>query len=437
MQSSGGHGISKGDALSLRAIPCLLSVCLAVTAILAEASAENWPQFRGADRSATSKETGLLRKWGAGEPKLLWKKEAGPGYAGPAVFAGRVYFNDYDTKTSEWLVRCLSLADGNELWRYREPKEIRPNHLITRTVPAVDGKYVFTMDQKCVFHCLDAQTGKELWRKNLVEEHKTRIPAWYNGQCPLIENDRVIIAAGGDILAVALEKAGGKPLWQTPNPEGWAMSHSSLMPAELGGVKQYLYCTLKGLAGISAADGKLLWSFPWKFNVAVAPSPLAIGNDRVFMTSLYNADSVMIRVKREGERFTAEKVFSLPASEWNSEVHTPVLYKDHMFAVGKKQRGLFTCLDLNGKIVWTSEGKASFGLGSFLLADGMFFALEGDTGMLRLIEASTTEYKELASAQVLKGQDVWGPMALSDGKLVLRDTTSMVCIEVGGTTAGK
>ena len=119
-------------------------------------------------------------------------------------------------------------------------------------------------------------------------------------------------------------------------------------------------------------------------------------------------------------------------NEWNSEVHTPIVYKGHMFAVGKKKRGLFTCLNFDGKEVWTSDGKASFGLGSFLLADGMFFVLEGDTGMLRLIEASTTEYKELAKAQVLNGQDVWGPMALSDGKLVLRDLTKMVCIDVRG-----
>jgi outer membrane protein assembly factor BamB len=103
-----------------------------------------------------------------------------------------------------------------------------------------------------------------------------------------------------------------------------------------------------------------------------------------------------------------------------------------MFAVGKKKRGLFTCLSLDGKEVWTSEGKASFDLGSFLLADGMFFVLDGKTGMLRLIDANTTGYKELASAQVLSGPDVWGPMALSDGKLVLRDLTKMVCLNVKG-----
>ena len=101
-----------------------------------------------------------------------------------------------------------------------------------------------------------------------------------------------------------------------------------------------------------------------------------------------------------------------------------------MFAVGKKRRGLFTCLDADGKQVWTSDGQASFGLGSFILADGMFFILEGKTGMLRLVEANTKEYKELAHAQVLGGHDVWAPLALSDGKLVIRDLERMVCLQV-------
>ena len=89
-------------------------------------------------------------------------------------------------------------------------------------------------------------------------------------------------------------------------------------------------------------------------------------------------------------------------------------------------------MSFDGKQVWTSEGKASFELGSLFLADGMLFVLEGKTGMLRLIEASTTEYKELASAKVLDGPDVWAPMALSNGKLVLRDLSKMVCLDVRG-----
>jgi outer membrane protein assembly factor BamB len=101
--------------------------------------------------------------------------------------------------------------------------------------------------------------------------------------------------------------------------------------------------------------------------------------------------------------------------------------------VGKKKRGLFSCLDLDGKEVWTSDGQAYFGLGSFMLADGMFIAIEGKTGMVRLIEASTKGYKQLASAQLLDGHDVWGPPALSDGMLVIRDLSKMIAVNLKGS----
>jgi outer membrane protein assembly factor BamB len=298
-------------------------------------------------------------------------------------------------------------------------------------VPATDGKYVFSLDPKAVLHALDAATGKEIWRKNFVQDYGSKIPPWYNGQNPLIEKDKVLVApAGTSALIVALDKATGEELWATPNPEGWLLSHASLMPAKLGGVDQYLFSVLQGTVGVSAADGKLLWHFPFKFNISVSPSPLAIDSERVYVTAPYDSGGAMFRVKRNSDAFTTEPIFGHAANEWNSEVQTPIVFEDHMFAVGKKRRGLFTCLDFDGKQVWTSEGRASFGLGSFLLADGMFFILDGKTGMLRLLEASTKEYKELASARILGGHDVWGPLALSDGKLVMRDFGRMVCIKV-------
>jgi outer membrane protein assembly factor BamB len=426
----------------VNAFGCLVALGCAMAAPLATVRAGNWPQFRGPNRDGISTEAELLRKWPAGGPRVLWKVDACQGYAAAAIHSGRVYFNDYNRDTKEWMVRCLSLEDGEQLWRFAEKKKrgIRPNHGITRTVPAVDSKYVFTLDPKCVLHCLDATTGAQIWRKSLVRQYQTKIPPWYAGQCPLIEPDRVIVAPGGPTLMVALDKATGETIWETSQPADEQypmMSHSSVMPAELDGVAQYVHATLKGVAGVSVADGKRLWFFPRKFNLAVAPSPLVVGDRRIFMTSLYNAGSTMIQVQRDGDQFVPEEVYSLPGNQWNSEVHTPILYKNHMFAVGKKKRGMFTCLDLKGNVVWTSERKASFGLGSFLLADGMFFVLEGRTGMLRLIEASTTAYKELDKAQLLSGDNVWGPMALADGKLVLRDMKKMICVQVGRRTEAK
>jgi outer membrane protein assembly factor BamB len=402
----------------------------AASALPAASVAEDWNQFRGPARTNISRETGLARKWPAGGPKQLWSVPVAQGYAGAALVGGRVYHHDYDEAKGEWCVNCRNLADGKLVWQFREAREIRPNHAITRTVPAVDARFVFSLDPKAVLHCLDVKTGKEVWRKSLVTDYKATIPSWYNGQCPLMEADRLIIGTGGAAILVALDKATGKDIWRTPNPGNLLMSHSSVMPATLGGVKQYLYATLKGPLGISATDGKLLWEYPRKFNVALAPSPIAVSEELVFLTGSYDAGSVMVRVKKSGAAFQAEPVFDMKNNEWNSEVHTPIVYKSFMFAVGKKKRGLFTCLSFDGKEVWTSDGKAAFGLGSFLMADGMFFVMEGDTGKLHMLDGVTTGYTELASAQVLAGQEVWGPMAISGGRMVLRDLSKMICIEL-------
>jgi outer membrane protein assembly factor BamB len=222
------------------------------------------------------------------------------------------------------------------------------------------------------------------------------------------------------------------------------MSHSSLMPATIGGVKQYLYLTLNKVVGVAAADGQLLWSIPFATKMAAVPSAVSIGDGRVFITSGYEAGSMMFQVDKGASGFTARKLYDLTAAQFNSEVHTPILYKNHLFAVSSKTRGRFSCVGLDGKVVWQSPvasgdpaATRTFGLGGFMLVDGMFFVLDGDSGMLRLIEASTTGYKELASVQVLSGEEVWGPIALSNGRMVIRDRSQMVCLQVGPIVAGK
>jgi outer membrane protein assembly factor BamB len=404
----------------------------------------DWPQFRGPDRSNISSETGLLHKWPAKGPKILWKTPVCEGYAGAAIKDGRVYLNDYDEQKKEHLVRCISLATGKDIWRWSYAVEIRPNHGITRTVPAVGQNLVFSLDPKCRFHALDAKTGKLVWQKNLVQEYKATIPGWYAGQNPLLDGDRVLLATGGNALVIAFDQSSGNEIWRTPNPNKELMSHSSLMPATIGGVKQYLYLSMKNLMGIAADNGQLLWSVPFTARIVAVPSPVSIGDGRIFVTSGYEAGSAMYQVEKTASGFTARKLYSLKSTQFNSEAQTPILYQNHLFAVSSKTRGRFTCLGLDGKVVWQSpvvsgdaNASRTFDLGGFLLADGMFFILDGRTGMLRLIEASTKEYKELASAQILHGEDVWGPLALSDGKLIIRDMGQMVCLQVGRTGAGK
>jgi outer membrane protein assembly factor BamB len=419
--------------MSSRILAFLLSVLISIAAV-----GGDWPQFRGPDRSNISKETGLYRTWPAQGPKVLWKTPVCEGYAGAAIKDGLVYVNDYDFEKKENLIRCISLADGKDVWRWSYPVEIRSNHGITRTVPSIGTKLVFSLDPKCRFHALDAKTGKLVWQKNLVQDYGAKIPGWYAGQNPLLDGDRVIIATGGNAVAVAFEQATGKEIWRTPNPANELMSHSSLMPATIGGVKQYLYLTMKNLMGIDVTDGKLLWSIPFSARMVAVPSPVSIGDGRIFVTSGYEAGSAMYQVEKAAAGFTAKKLFAVASNEFGSEAHTPILYQDHLFAVSSKnKKGRFTCLGLDGKVVWESpigssaETSKTFDLGGFLMADGMFFALDGKSGVLRLLEASTKEYKELASARILGEDDVWGPLALSNGKLIIRDMSQMVCLQVG------
>jgi len=413
--------------------------------ILASVSAlsADWPQFRGPNRDNISTETGLLRSWPAKGPKALWTTPVCEGYAGAAIKDGRIYLNDYDAAAKAHLVRCISLADGKDIWRWSYPVEIRPSHGITRTVPAVGQKLVFSLDPKCRFHALDLKTGKLVWQKNLVQEYKSTIPGWYAGQNPLLDGDKVLLATGGDALVIAFDQATGKELWRAPNPGKDVMSHTSLMPALIGGIKQFLYLSMNKVTGVSS-DGQILWSSPFIAKMAACPSPVSIGDGRIFVTSGYEAGSTMYRIQKGASGFTVQKLYDLTSMQFNSEVHTPILYQNHLFAVSSKTRGRFTCLGLDGKVVWQSPvvsgdpgATRTFDLGAFMLADGMFFILDGKTGMLRLLEANTKQYKELASAQILGGEDVWGPIALSNGKLVIRDMNQMICLQVGQAAGAK
>ena len=195
-----------------------------------------WPGFRGPNRDAVSPEdTPLADAWTAGEPKPLWTVDVGDGYAGAAVLNGRVYLMDYDRDAQADALRCLSLADGKEMWKFSYPLAVKRNHGMSRTVPAVTPRFVVGLGPKCHVSCLDAVSGKFQWGIDLVREYGATVPAWYAGQCPLIDGDRVILAPAGRSLMIAVDLATGKVLWQTPNPRDWKMTHVSITPMEIAG----------------------------------------------------------------------------------------------------------------------------------------------------------------------------------------------------------
>ena len=389
-----------------------------------------WPQLRGPNRDGISPETiSLARSWQTGEPRELWGVDVGEGYAGAAVLGGRVYLMDYDREKKADALRSLSLADGREIWRYTYPVPVKRNHGMSRTVPAVTERFVVAMGPKCHVICVDAVGGELRWGLDLVRQYGTTVPPWYAGQCPLIQDGAVILAPGGkNALLLAVDTETGKELWRSPNPRGWKMTHSSVMPMELGGERMYAYCANNGVVGVSAKDGSILWdTTEWKISFATVPSPLILDGGRIFLSGGYNAGSLMLQLKKEDGHFVAKPVFKLDAEVFGATQHTPIFQNGHIFGV--RADGKFVCLNLEGKPVWTSDPGQQFGLGSFILGDGLLYAMN-DSGLLRLIEATPEKYVLLAQAQVLKGRESWGPLALVGGRLIARDLTRMVCLDV-------
>ena len=391
----------------------------------------DWSQFRGPNRDGISPEaTNVARDWKTTPPRQFWALDAGEGYAGAAVRYGRVYVLDYERDPKLSVLRCLSLADGQEIWRFAYPLTIKRNHGMTRTVPTLSGPYLVALDSKCNVFCLAATNGELKWTLSLVREFGATVPEWYAGQCPLVDGDRVILAPGGkDALLLAVDLATGKPLWQTPNPRGWNMTHSSIMPMEFAGRRLYVYCARGGFVGVDAKDGKLLWeTSDWKISIATVPSPLPLPEGRIFLTGGYSAGSLMFQLVEENGKLAPKSVFKLTDKVFGATQHTPVFRDGHLY--GPRADGRFVCLGLDGKVVWASGPAETFGLGSFLMAGDVIFALN-DAGKLRLIEASPARFNLLAEAQILEGRESWGPMALAGGRLIARDLTRIVCLDVG------
>jgi outer membrane protein assembly factor BamB len=244
-----------------------------------------------------------------------------------------------------------------------------------------------------------------------------------------MENGAVILAPGGkDALLLAVEGETGKELWRTPNSHGWKMTHSSVMPMEFAGERMYVYCANNGVVGVSAKNGSILWeTTAWKISIATVPSPLILESGRIFLTGGYNAGSLMVQLKKDNERLVAQPVFKLEPEVFGAAQHTPIYHDGHIYGV--RADGKFVCLNLEGKPVWTSDSGQQFGLGSFIMAEGLLFAMN-DSGLLRLIQATPEKYTLLAQAQVLKGRESWGPLALANGRLIARDLTRMVCLDV-------
>jgi len=404
----------------------------------AAAPAGDWPRFRGKENSGISTEAGLLDAWPEAGPKLLWTVEGlGKGYSTVSIADGKIFtMGDLERDGSEQqFVIALDLATREELWA----APVGPPHRDgPRSTPTVDGELVCAIGTDGDLVCLESATGQLRWRKSFPEDFGGKMmTGWKYSESPLVDGEKLLCTPGGpEATVVALHKRTGDVIWKCAVPEIGGRGkdgagYSSMIVAEIDGVRQYLQILGRGAVGIEAETGRFLWGYNRIANgVANIPTPVMRG-DHVFVTTSYKTGSALLKLTRNGDGMDVEEVYFLGQKEFENHHGGVVLVGDHVYGGSGQNKGVPVCLEFEtGKIAWKQEDTAGRRSAAVLYADGhLYFRYED--GVVALIEATPEAYrlKGTFRAAVRNGPG-WPHPVIHDGKLYLRDKDALMCYDV-------
>jgi outer membrane protein assembly factor BamB len=437
----------------------LTLILLIISTIIIQA--QDWPQYMGPDRNNTSPEKGILRNWPASGPEVLWTVNVGPGYGGPVIKDGKIYLLDRDDKTGD-IMRCFDFNTGKELWKFSYDAPGSVMFPGSRSVPAVDGNFVYSCGHNGDLYCINTKTQKPVWNKNIWTDFGgTKLPIWAITQCPLVYGNLVIVASQAPQAGVvAYNKLNGNIVWKTPNlgNESYASpsivkidgkDHIAMVISSTNPVgHRELPQTPGSIVGLEPLTGKILWEYKdWLCHISV-PAALDAGGNKVLVAGGYEHGVVMIKVEKKSDgKYGVTELFK--HNDFGEHTKTPILYNGYFygqFTTNSKRDGL-ACMDMNGKVLWKTGRDPLFDKGSMILVDGVILATDGRSN-LYVIDPSPAGFKPLATAEVLKtagssetdqaapsrmggGVQNWAPIALAGGKLLIRDQSRLMCVRVG------
>jgi len=389
----------------------------------AASSASDWPQWLGPNRNGISAEIGLPKSWPATGPRILWRIPLGEGYSGVSISQGRVY--TLFSQSDDEFVVCLDAASGKELWRTRSDSTFKDtNGNGPRSTPTVHNEVVYALGARGKLYALQTASGKKLWSHDFKKEFKTTGPSDEGfSTSPLIEDNLLLVEAGGGEgnSFIAFNKQNGAVVWKVESDNA---AFASPIAITVNSVRQIVFFSATGAIAMSPAGGKVFWRLPWKTEGNVnAATPLFIPPDKIFISSGYGVGAALLRIKAGNATARIEEIWKSKAMQ--NKYTSSILQGDYLYGF---DGGKLKCIEVNtGAEKWTQRG---FGVGTLIYADGHLIVL-GDKGKLALVEAAPTGYKEKAVAEILDGRCITVP-ALAAGKLYVRNTKELACLDMFG-----
>jgi outer membrane protein assembly factor BamB len=379
----------------------------------------SWPGFRGQDRDGVYR--GAIRvSWEGLAP--IWKKPIGGGRSSFAVAAGRAF--TIEQRSRNEVVAAYDVMTGRELWTNAWPERFSQwmgGGEGPRATPAWADGLVYVLGGRGELRCLDAATGRLVWRTNILQDAGAKNLRWGMAGSPLIAGDAVIVQPGGPKgrSIVAYERRTGKQLWTALDDE---QAYVSPMRVTLLGVPQFLVVSAKRLVGLSLDRRAVLWEFPWRTDHdASAAQPIVIGDQRVFYSSGYGTGAAVIELTKDGDRFAVREVWR--NIRMKNRQSSSVLHDGFIFGLDE---GILACLDaLTGELKWKG---GRYGHGQVLLA-GNHLVVITEEGELVLVAATPEKLREVARVPAIEGQ-TWNVPAFADGILLVRNTEEMAAFDL-------
>lgn len=399
-----------------------------------EAQKGDWTRWRGPNGDGISAEKGLLKTWPKEGPPLAWQtKGFGEGFSSVAVAGGK--FFTLGRKNGKTTIIAASTKDGSVLWSTPFGDGEKPN-----CTPTVDGKLVFGVSCGGDLGCCDVNSGELIWSKSFSRDFGGRMhSSWGFSESPLVDGDLLIVTPGGDkAMLAALDKKTGKVVWQTEASRdqlgrdgGDGAAYASIVVSHAAGVKQYVTLVGRGLIGVDADSGKLLWNYsPVANGTANIPTPI-ISGDYVFGSSGYGKGSALVKIVKSGDKFDAEEEYFLDGNKLQNHHGGMIRLGNYIYLGHGHNDGNPVCIDMTtGKDAWRAGQSPGGASAAVAYADGhLYFRYENAT--MALIEANPKEYKLKGTFKIKthNGQS-WPHPVIAGGKLYLRDQNDMLCYDI-------